>query len=197
LKRAEKEKQVAWLREEFLGAKGLFLASYQGLTVREMTALRAELRSRGIAFKVLKNTLTRLAYQGTDVAPLTRLAYQGTDVAPIAPDLKGTRAAVWTTSEDSVPQMAKLLIDYAKAHPKLELVGGVLGGRYVQRSDMETLAALPPKDDLRARLLGTMMAPVSGFVNTLAAIPRSFLYALRAIEQQKGTVAEAPAEPAA
>lgn len=181
MNRQEKERQVAWLREQFQQTKGLVLTDFQGLSVAEMTALRAELRSRGIGFKVLKNTLARRAYQGTDVEA-------------IGPDVVGTRAAAWTSTEDTVPMMAKTLMDFAKAHPKLGLVSGVLKGRPLDRAALEALSTLPSREVLLGRLLGTMIAPVSAFVNTLAAIPRSFLNVLKRIEEQKGASAEPAAE---
>jgi len=177
LKRAEKEKQVAWLREQFQQVRGLFLTDFQGLTVKEITALRAELRSRGISFKVLKNTLARLAYQDTGVAVIESV-------------LEGPRAAAWTAAEEQVPVMAKVLMDFAKTHPKMGLIGGVLNGKAVDTAGLEALATLPPREVLLGRLLGTMIAPVSAFVNTLAAIPRSFLYVLKGIEEQKTAVSE-------
>jgi len=180
--RTDKEKQVAWLREEIQGATALFLTNFQGMSVSETNALRAELRNRGVQFKVLKNTLMRLAYQDTDVAV-------------IAPDLSGPRAAAWTTSEEIVPAMAKVLIDFAKTHPKLQLVGGVLKGKKVTPSDMEALSTLPSREILLGRVLGTMMAPVSAFVGTLAAIPRSFLNVLKAIEEKKTAPEEPQSEP--
>jgi large subunit ribosomal protein L10 len=180
LNREEKERQVAWLREQFQNTRGLVLTDFQGLTVKEMTALRSELRSRGIAFKVLKNTLARLAYQGTDVAAIE--AY-----------LVGSRAAAWTNSEDAVPGLAKTLMDFAKTHPKFELIGGVLKGKTLDPPALEALSALPSREVLLGKLLGTMIAPVSAFVNTLAAVPRSFLNVLKAIEEQKS----ASSEPAA
>jgi large subunit ribosomal protein L10 len=181
LNREEKERQVAWLREQFQQSKGLVLTNFQGLSVAEMTALRSELRSRGIGFKVLKNTLARRAYEGTEVAA-------------IGADMVGPRGAAWTVQEDNVPLMAKTLMDFAKAHPKLELVRGVLRGRSLNPSDLEALSSLPPREVLLGRLLGTMMAPVSAFVNTLAAIPRSFLNVLKRIEEQKGAPPEAAAD---
>lgn len=174
MKRVEKEKQVAWLREQFQDVKALFLTDFQGLSVAETDALRVALRNQGINFKVLKNTLVRLAYQDTDVAV-------------IGPDLAGPRAAVWTRTDENVPAMAKVLIDFAKTHPKLKLVRGVLKGKLVDPSDMETLSKLPSREELLARVLGTMMAPVSAFVGVLAAVPRSFLNVLKAIEDQKNT----------
>jgi large subunit ribosomal protein L10 len=172
LNREEKEKQVAWLGEELKKAKALFLTDFRSLTVTEMNSLRSDLRSKGIKFKVLKNTLARLAYKDTDVAV-------------IGDDLVGTRAAAWTESEDTVPAMAKALLDFAKTHPNLVLVRGALKGKLVDPSDMDALSKLPSREELLARLLGTMKAPIGAFVGTLAAVPRSFLTVLKAIEEKK------------
>ena len=168
----EKERQVAWLREQFQGVRALFLTDFQGLTVSELNTLRSELRNRGINFKVCKNTLVRLAYSDTDVAV-------------IGADVVGPRAAAWTHTDENVQAMAKILIDFAKAHPKLELIRGILDGKIVQPPEVEILSKLPSKDELLGMLLGTMKAPVRAFVSTLAAVPRSFLNVLKAIEEQK------------
>jgi large subunit ribosomal protein L10 len=166
LNRQEKEKRVDWLNEQFRGAKALFLTNFQGLSVAEINALRSELRNRGVNYKVMKNTLVRLAYQDTDVAGL-------------GPDFVGPRAAAWTETSDN-----------AKAHPNLTLIRGVLDGKLVEPTEMETLSTLPPREELLARVLGTMKAPVNAFVNTLAAVPRSFLTVLKAIEEQKSSSSE-------
>jgi large subunit ribosomal protein L10 len=177
LNRQEKEKRVDWLNEQFRGAKALFLTNFQGLSVAEMNALRSELRNRGVNYKVMKNTLVRLAYQDTDVAGL-------------GPDFVGPRAAAWTETSDNAPAMAKVLVDFAKAHPNLTLIRGVLDGKLVEPTEMETLSTLPPREELLARVLGTMKAPVNAFVNTLAAVPRSLLTVLKAIEEQKSSSSE-------
>ncbi len=178
--REEKEKQVAWLRDQFLGVKALFLTDFQGLTVSEMNQLRSDLRSQGINFKVCKNTLVRRAYQDTDVAIL-------------GPDLVGPRAAAWTHSVDNVPAMAKVLMDFAKTHPKFSVIRGILDGKLVQPSEVETLSKLPSREELLGMLLGTMKGPIRAFVNTLAAVPRSFLNVLKAIEEKKSAVVESSA----
>lgn len=175
--REEKEKEVAWLREQFQSVTALFLVDFQGLTVAEMGVLRSELRKNGAGFKVLKNTLARLAYKDTDVAV-------------VGDDVVGPRAGVWTHTDDNVPAMAKVLVDFAKTHPKFELKRGMLKGKLVDPTQVETLSKLPSREELLAKLLGTMMAPVSAFVNTLAAVPRSFLTVLKAIEDQKNTSSE-------
>lgn len=174
MNREQKAEQIAWLNEQFKSARALFLTDFRSLTVSEMNALRGELRSKGAKFKVLKNTLVRRAY--TD-----------TDVAVIADDLVGTRAAAWTDHDDNVPNMAKVLISFAKTHPNLVLIRGMLNGKLVDPSEMDILSKLPSKEELLSRLLGTMNAPITAFVGTLAAIPRSFLYVLKAIEEQKSS----------
>jgi large subunit ribosomal protein L10 len=176
--REEKAKEVAWLHEQFDGVTSLVLADYQGLKVSQMDALRSELRSRGISFKVLKNTLARLAYKDTDVAVL-------------ADDVVGPRAAAWTRDEETVPAMAKLLADFAKGNPKFELIRGVLKGKAIDPAQIETLSTLPSREELLGKLLGTFVAPMTSFVGVLAAVPRSFLLVLKAIEEKKSAAADA------
>jgi large subunit ribosomal protein L10 len=177
LTREEKAKQVDWFREQFQVIGGLFLTDYKGLSVDEMNELRRELRPHGVTFKVLKNTLVRLAYKDTAVAVLED-------------DVVGTRAAAWTQSEDVVPALAKVLVGFAKTHPKFGIVRGVLAGKTVEPSEVEALSKLPSKEQLLGTFLGTAMAPVSAFVGTLAAVPRSFLNVLKAIEEQKAASTE-------
>jgi len=180
LTRTEKEKTVAWLREQFQGVAGLILTDFQGLTVEEMTALRSQLREAGVSYKVLKNTLARLAYPDTSVALL-------------ADDMVGPRAAAWTTDEEQIQSMAKVLMSFSSAHPNLGLVRGLINERVIDPADVEVLSKLPGKLELLGRVLGTMIAPVGSFVNTLAAVPRSFLNVLKAIEAQKDTSSESAA----
>jgi large subunit ribosomal protein L10 len=180
LTRKEKEKTVAWLREQFQGVTALILTDFQGLTVEEMNALRSELRQAGISYKVLKNTLARLAYADTSVALL-------------ADDIVGPRAAAWTDDDDQIQPMAKVLTSFSSAHPNLGVVRGLVSGSLLDPSDVELLSKLPGRLVLLGRVLGTMIAPVGSFVNTLAAVPRSFLNVLKAIEAQKDTSSESVA----
>lgn len=175
--RQEKEREVAWLRDQFQGVRGLFLTNYQGMTVAELNDLRNELRKHGVSFKVVKNTLARLACPDTDVALVQE-------------HMVGPRAWAWTHQDGNVPDMAKVLVDFSKTNKKLELIAGMLGGKTFEPSDLAELAKLPPREVLLGRFLGTMIAPVSAFVGTLAAVPRSFLSVLKAIEQQKEGAAE-------
>ncbi len=181
MNRDQKTEQVAWLRNEFQSAKAMFLTDFRSLKVGEMNDLRVQLRNKGVKYKVLKNTLVRLAYQDTDIAA-------------IGVDLAGTRGAAWTDTEENVPAMAKVLIDFAKTHPNLVLVRGVLNGELVDPSEMDALSKLPSREELLSRLLGTLKAPMNGFVNVLAAVPRSLMNVLKAIEEKKGPSAEGTQE---
>ena len=175
--RQEKELEVAWLRAQFKGVRGLFLTNYQGMTVAEMNDLRVQLRKHGVSFKVVKNTLARRACPDTNVALVQDF-------------MVGPRGWAWTEESEHLQDMAKVLVDFAKANKKLELIAGVLGDTRLEPSDLDELAKLPPREVLLSRVLGTMIAPVSSFVGTLAAVPRSFLSVLKAIEQQKEGAAE-------
>jgi large subunit ribosomal protein L10 len=145
LPRTDKEKEVAWLREEFRTVRGLFLTDFQGLTVGEMNALRNALRTAGAKYKVLKNTLVRMAYEDTDVSVLAK-------------DIVGPRAAAWIDVEEKIPAIAKVLVDFAKGNPKLQLVRGMVGRLVIDPAEMDALSKLPSREVLRARLLGAMIA---------------------------------------
>jgi large subunit ribosomal protein L10 len=87
--------------------------------------------------------------------------------------------------------MAKTLVDFAKDHKKLEVIAGVLSGQKISAEEVEALSKLPSREELLAKLLGTFIAPVGAFVGTLAAVPRSFLTVVKAIEDQKNNSPEA------
>jgi large subunit ribosomal protein L10 len=178
--REEKAKEVAWLHEQLVGAKALFLTNFRGLNVEEMNALRSEFRNHQISYKVLKNTLVRLASKDTDFEPIVE-------------DLVQPRAAAWATDDESIQGMAKVLIGFAKTHQNLELVSGVYSGKKIGVSELDALSKLPSREEMLATLLGTMNAPLSAFVGTLAAVPRSFLGVLKAIEEQKNSSSETAA----
>lgn len=145
------------------------VAHYRGLTVGEMTSLRKEIRGSGSELRVVKNTLTKRATVGTGYEALAEL-------------LKGP--TVLAFSKDPVAP-AKVLTDFAKKYPKLELRGAVLNGKIVGVEGLVSLAKLPARGVLLAKLLGTMNAPISNFVGVLAAVPGSLVRVLEQIRQAK------------
>ncbi|MBI3019114.1 MAG: 50S ribosomal protein L10 [Deltaproteobacteria bacterium] len=170
--RVEKEKAVQDIQEKFKKAQAVFLFEYHGLNVTDMTGLRMKLREGQGELKVLKNTLVKKALEGS---PLKET---------VASDFKGPIACAFSYA-DAV-STAKVLVDFKKEDQSLNFKSGVLKEKKIQVQEIKALAKLPSREVLLAHLVGTLAAPISSFVNVLAAVPRKFLYALRAVEEKKG-----------
>ena len=162
------------LVEEFAAklatAKAAFIADYRGLNVDQVNELRGKLRDAGVEYRVVKNTLLRLAAKGTDFECLSEYL-QGPTAIAIA-------------QEDPVAP-AKVLSDYAKDSKFFELKTAVLEGKILNEAEIKALAELPSREVLLAKMLGSINAPVSNFVGVLAAVPRSLVQVLGAIRDQK------------
>lgn len=170
MNKTQKEQQVAELRERLSGVPAVFLADYRGINVDQATTLRAKLRAVGVDYRVVKNTLLSLAAKDTDTAALD-------------PFLAGPTAAAF--SGEDVAAAAKVLTEFAKAVEKFELKGGVMGGKVLSVDDIKALSSLPSREELLAKMLGSLNAPASNFVGLMAAIPRSLVNVLTAIKDQK------------
>lgn len=169
--RAEKEKTVQDIQDKFKKSQAVFLFEYHGLNVADMTGLRMKLREGQGELKVLKNTLVKKALEGS---PLKET---------VASDFKGPIACAFSYA-DAVAT-AKVLVGFKKEDQSLHFKSGVLNERKIQIQEIKALAKLPSREVLLAHLLGTLVAPISSFVIVLAAVPRKFLYALKAIEEKK------------
>jgi len=170
LNRDNKEQLVSELAAKLAKTKATFLADYRGLTVEQVNTLRTQLRGAGAEYRVVKNTLLRLASRGTSSECLDPMLEGPTAIA-IAP---GDPVAV-----------AKVLADFAKANAKFELKGGALDGKALSVNDVKALSDLPSREVLLARLLGSLNAPATNFVGVLAAVPRSFVQVLAAVKDKK------------
>ena len=170
MNRDNKEQLVAELAEKLASAKAAFLADYRGLNVEQLNKLRSELRAAGVEYRVVKNTLLRLAAQGTGAAALD-------------PFLEGPTAIAIAGQDPVAP--AKILSEFAKTNAKFELKGGALEGKTLSVEDVKALAELPSREQLLAMMLGSLNAPATNFVGVLAAIPRSLVQVLAAIQDQK------------
>jgi large subunit ribosomal protein L10 len=162
--RAEKTKVVEELKELLLGRASVVLTDYRGMTVEDMFALRRECREAGVGYRVVKNTLAKLAIAGTDY----ELISEG---------LEGPVALAW--SDDPVAP-AKVLCDFVAKCEKLEVKLGFLDGKKLEVSEVKALAKLPSKDELRSSFLSVLNASASKFVGLLAAVPRDFVGVLTA-----------------
>ncbi|MEN2981016.1 50S ribosomal protein L10 [Tistrella bauzanensis] len=151
--RASKEELVAQLRQSFTSAGVVVVTHYRGLTVAESTRLRLGMREVGASFKVTKNTLARLALQGTAFEDITPLFNGPTAIA---------------VSADPVAA-AKAVMKFAKTNDKLVVVGGGIIGQSLDAAGIKALADLPSLDELRGKLIGVLQAPASRIVGVLQA----------------------------
>lgn len=168
--RADREKQVQELRELFSGVEMAVLTDYRGLTVQEISDLRTKLRDAEARFRVVKNTLSIRAADGT---PLESVKEYFT--GPVA---------ILYTAGDPVGA-AKALMDFIKSNDKLEAKVGILSGDTIEAADIKRLADMPSMDAMIAKALASMNAPASNFVRTLAEIPSGFVRVLGSIQRQK------------
>ncbi|GAV24244.1 50S ribosomal protein L10 [Carboxydothermus islandicus] len=166
----QKAKVVAEIEEMIKSFQAAILVDYRGLTVAEMTELRRKLKEKGAEIKVVKNTLTKRA--------VNNLGITGLD-----PYLEGPTALA--VAKEDPAAAAKVLFDFAKDHPNLEIKVGILENIVLEKDKVKAIADLPPRDVLLAKVLGGMQAPLYGFAGALAGVLRKFVYALEAIRKQK------------
>ncbi len=151
-------------------AQSVVAAEYRGLTVSQMTELRAKARKQGVYMRVVKNTLARKALAGTSFEPL-------------GPKLKGP--LVLAFSKDDPGAAARVVKDFAKAHEKLVATLVSLGGQVLPGGDLEKVASLPTREQALSMLLGVLKAPVQKLVGTLAAPAAKLARTVAAVRDQK------------
>lgn len=167
----EKKAVVAEVSAELATAQAIIIAEYRGLEVGHMTLLRAKARQSGIYFRVLKNTLARRAISDT---PFTGLSEHM--VGPLA----------YGIGKDPVAA-AKVLYEFSKGNDKFVIKGGAMPNLVMSGKEIASLAALPSREELLSKLLGTMQAPIASFVRTLNEVPTRFARGLAAVRDQKAT----------
>jgi large subunit ribosomal protein L10 len=161
---------VEEIRARFADANAVILVDYRGLTVKEMQTLRGSLRQTGSELKIYKNSLTEIAVSELEVGGLIDL-------------LAGPTAFMFASADPVAP--AKAIMDFAKEHQALEVKGGLIEGNLVDAASIKAVAALPSRDELIAKLLGTMLNPMSGFVRVLNGPAAAFARVLKAVADQK------------
>lgn len=150
----DKKAVVAEVTAQVAKASTIVVAEYRGITVGDLTQLRAKARQQGVYLRVLKNTLARRAVQDTSFAGLAE---------------QMTGPLIYGMSEDAVAA-AKVLNDFSKTNEKLVLRAGSYDGQVLDKAGVQALANIPSREELLAKLLGVMQAPVSGFARALAAL---------------------------
>jgi large subunit ribosomal protein L10 len=166
----EKAEKVAALHARFSEANNVILSDYRGLNVQQLSELRNRLRDAEVELQVVKNTLARRAVQETPLAELGNQFVGPTSVA---------------LARGDVVSMAKVLTEYAKQQPALEIRSGLIEGKLVSPQDIVALADLPPREVLLARLVGGIQAPLAGLVGVLQGVVRQLVYVLAAIKEAK------------
>ncbi len=168
--RAEKAAKVAEIKELLTGSKCSILVDFCGINVAQDTAFRRKVREAGVTYSVAKNTLIRIAADEAGIEGLTSALEHNTAIA--------------AAPEDPVA-VAKLVCDFAKESKILKIKIGVLDGKTISADEIKALAALPPREILIGKMLGSMNAPISGFVNVLQGTIRNVVYALDAVRKVK------------
>lgn len=154
LNRSEKEAVINDVTGLAAKAQTLVIAEYRGITVADMTKLRASARSQGVSLSVLKNTLARRAVNGGSFEVLAD---------------QMTGPLIYGFSEDAVAA-AKVVADFAKTNDKLVIRGGAFGGKALDVNGVKELASIPSKDVLLAQLCGLLMSPISRTAVVLGAL---------------------------
>ena len=173
---------VSELRALVGQTKAAILTDYRGLSVAEMTELRKKLRDVDAEYRVVKNTLFKLA--AGDAMP----------IAEMGEFLTGP-TAIGFAKADPVA-VAKILLDYARDHKAMSVKAGVMDGRILSAAQVESLSKVPPRDVLLSQMIGSLQSPISGFVGTLSGIISNFVFTLQAIADKQGA-GEPAAEAAA
>ena len=165
----EKQAVVAEISAQVAQAQAIVVAEYRGLGVTQMTDLRKQARGSGIYLRVLKNTLARRAVAATPFAGLAEKM-----VGPLA----------YGISSDPV-KVAKVLHEFARGNDKFVIKAGAMANFLMSAKDVASLASMPSRDELIAKLMGTMQAPIATFVRTLNEVPGRFVRTLAAVRDQK------------
>ena len=166
----EKVEFVRELQEDLAGAKALLVTDYRGLKVSEITDLRRKLRGTGASYKVVKNTLFHLAAKDRDEVGLDPYLEGPTGIAFVSDDVVGS---------------AKALVDFAKTHKTMAVKACFLDGHVYNAEQVVALSKIPPRDQLIAQMVGSIGAPLSGFVGTLQGVLSGLVFTLQAIADQK------------
>lgn len=172
LSRQQKERILEGYQGGMAHAPHAFLVTFQGITVNQVTALRAKVRANGGEYVVVKNTLARRAVQGGPMQALEDL-------------FEGPVAVVF--SQDDPVSLAKALTQYAKEIPALQVRGGLVDGQRVEANQVADIANLPSREELIAKLLFLLQSPITRFAQVLAAVPRSLVVVLDQIRQKQET----------
>ena len=166
---------VQEISDSIKDAQSVVIVDYRGLTVAEDTQLRKQLREAGVTYKVYKNTFMNFAFKGTDFESLSGV-------------LEGPNAIAISTTDATAP--ARVLAEFAKKAPALEIKAGVVEGNFYDAEGMKAISSIPSREVLLSKLLGSIQSPIANFARVIKQIAEQGGEAAPAAE-------EAPVEEAA
>ena len=167
--RAGKQQILGEIKEAFTNVASIVVADYRGITVPVVTAMRDDFRKAGCHYRVIKNSLVKIAVKGSKMEPLSQL-------------MVGTTAVIWS---HEVPQSpAQVALKWAKDQPKFKIKGGFYEGQVLDQAGVEMLSKMPGKNEIRASMLMTFLAAPQSFVAQIAAPVQNFAYLLDARRRQ-------------
>jgi large subunit ribosomal protein L10 len=166
----DKIEKVKEIKKRFDSSSATIVTEYRGLPVDQMAELRRSLRPLEIDYKVLKNTLVRIALEGSPSEP-------------ILPLIEGPIAVAFVRGD--VVKAAQALVRFARKNPALKVKGGLVEGRLLNAAEVRTIATLPSREVLLGRIVGALKSPLSRLIGVVAGPPRGLVYTLRAIKEQR------------
>ncbi len=167
----ENKKQVVEsIKAKITESKSVLLVDYKGLTVAQDTELRNAFRKAGVEYKVLKNTLVRKAFNELGVNDFDS-------------DLNGPTAVAF--GSDEITPAKTVMAEIKKLEDKIKVKSGYVDGKRADVAEVKALASMPSKEELVAKMLGSMQAPISNFAGVLSGIMRSVVIALNAVAEKK------------
>lgn len=172
--RAKKQEDLVALKEELQSTGNAVMVSFQGLSVEKDGELRRALEASQLNYRVVKNTIGRIAVENT---PLESLKDH----------FKGMTALAYSPNDPV--GLAKVLSKFAKENPKLTFKGGVVEGRAISVKDIDALASMPSKEELISKLMFLLNAPAQRLATVINAVPRNLAVVVKQIADQKAEAA--------
>ncbi len=172
LNKEQKKELIKDLSEKIKATGSVVFADFRGIRVKDLSELKKELRKSDASFKVMKKTLMKIAFKNA-----------GIDFNP--KKLEGQIAVSLSPDEVSA---AKIIDTFSRKNENIKILGGVVNGKEMTAEEMNVLAKLPGREELLAKLVGAIKAPVSGFVNVMAGNLRGLVQVLKAVADSKQSI---------
>ena len=170
LNKALKQDLVKEINDRFKANPTVMVIEYKGLSVKEMQRLRRQLKRAKAEFRVVKNSLLRIASKETGIERINDL-FEGPTAVAIC--------------DDDPASVAKVFVDSMKAYPAVRLKGGVVDGKVIGSEEVTRLSRLPSKEVLLSQFVGMLTNPIANFIGVLTELQRSLLYVLNSLKEVK------------